>query len=354
MLSIEEKERYARQLQLPGWGEEAQLKIKAARVLVVGAGALGCAVLQNLARTGVGKLGIADADVISSTNLQRQVLFDERDIGKLKTETAKEKIQLMNAFVDVQLFSERITVHNVSEVFEGYDIIVDGSDNFETKYLLNDACVMLNKPLISGSIEQFEGQVSVFNYKDGPTYRCVFPEAPAKEFSTDCNTMGVTPSLPTLIGSHQANEVIKIITGIGETLSGKLLIINVLGNSFLQLNIFANPENKKISSLAEQDNIIVCDTADVEPVGNAALKTNEEYWLLDVRPETEHAEFNIGGKNIPLYDLELHWEHIPAEKKVLTYCNGGTSAKQAAALISSKKNTKVYYLDVPLSSLRNS
>ncbi|MBC7861605.1 MAG: HesA/MoeB/ThiF family protein, partial [Bacteroidia bacterium] len=191
-LTKEEIQRYSRQLQLPGWGVETQLKLKTARILVIGAGALGCAVLQNLSLAGVGTLGIADDDIVSLTNLQRQVLFDVSDIGSSKAQTAKNKIEKLNPFVKVELFGERIFEGNVLSILKEYDVIVDGSDNFETKYLLNDACVILNKPLVSGSIEGFEGQVAVFNFMDGPTYRCLFPEQASKENTSDCNTIGVT------------------------------------------------------------------------------------------------------------------------------------------------------------------
>lgn len=214
----------------------------------MGAGALGCAVLQNLALAGIGTLGIVDDDFISISNLQRQVLFTQEDIGVLKAENAKQKIKKLNSFVKVELFNERIVEGNVLTILNDFDIIVDGSDNFSTKYLLNDACVILDKPLVFGSIEAFEGQVSVFNFMNGPTYRCLFPFNFSAN-SNDCNSIGVTTSLPLFIGNIQANEVVKIISGIGDVLSGKFLLANLLNNSFQLLHIQKNIENNNKNNL---------------------------------------------------------------------------------------------------------
>lgn len=346
-ISEAEFERYSRQMQLPGWGEAAQLKLKNAKVFVVGAGALGCAVLQNLARTGVGRIGIADDDRIALSNLQRQVLFDDGDAGRLKVECAKEKLERINPFVKSEVFSGRIHAGNVLGIIENFDVIVDGSDNFETKYLLSDACVISGKPLVAASIEGFEGQVSVFNYKEGPTYRCLFPRAPLKDISPDCNSIGVAASLPLIMGNLQANEVIKIITGLGEVLSGKFLLVNLLSNSFSAFTFKPNPENKCVVSLSSPSHRSECAHAEVEPVDAVALKQENgraDYWLLDVRSEAEHQAYNIGGVNIPVYELDGQMENIPGDRRVLAYCNGGISAMQAAMLISRKKNVKVYYL----------
>lgn len=351
-LSDVEKKRYSRQMQLHGWGSETQLKLKNARVLVVGAGALGCAVLQNLALAGIGTLGIVDDDFISISNLQRQVLFTQEDIGVLKAENAKQKIKKLNSFVKVELFNERIVEGNVLTILNDFDIIVDGSDNFSTKYLLNDACVILDKPLVFGSIEAFEGQVSVFNFMNGPTYRCLFPFFNFSANSNDCNSIGVTTSLPLFIGNIQANEVVKIISGIGDVLSGKFLLANLLNNSFQLLHIQKNIENNNKNNLKKKYNFFSEEKSNVIPVSLLELKTDsQKFWLLDVRSEYEHSKYNLGGKNIPIYDIDFLMNEIPYGNNILAYCNEGQSAKQAALLISRKKNVTVYYLDSPLTDL---
>ena len=200
---------------LPEIGIEGQEKLKAAQVLVVGVGGLGCPVLQYMAAAGVGTIGIADGDTIEAGNLQRQVLYTEQEIGQGKAETAIGKLKLLNQHVHFQLHKIFIDAGNVLEILKEYDVIVDGSDNFATRYLVNDACIMLNKPMVFGAIYKFEGHVSVFNYNSGPTYRCIFPEQPGADESPNCADIGVIATLPGIIGTIQANEVIKIITGLG-------------------------------------------------------------------------------------------------------------------------------------------
>jgi sulfur-carrier protein adenylyltransferase/sulfurtransferase len=205
-----------------------QEKLKAARVLVVGAGGLGCPVLQYLTAAGVGTIGIADFDVVSESNLQRQILYGTADVGQPKAEVARQRLSQLNPFVSFQVHRERLTAQNVREILAAYDLVVDGTDNFPTRYLLNDACVLTDKPLVSGAIFKFEGQVSVFNYQGGPTYRCLFPTPPSPGEVPNCSQVGVMGVLPGIIGSLQANEVIKIITQTGEVLTGKLLLLDTL------------------------------------------------------------------------------------------------------------------------------
>lgn len=354
----EELELYSRQLLLPGWGEETQLLLKSARVLVIGAGALGCAVLQSLARSGVGALAVADDDLVSLSNLQRQSLFDQNDIGKKKIIAAAEKIRKINPHISVEPYDLRVTAANVLQAIESFDVIVDGSDNFAAKYLLNDACVISHKPLVFGSVEAFEGQVSVFNYRNGPTYRCIFPQPPVAGAAPDCSTIGVTAALPLLVGSVQAGEVMKILTGKGETLSGKLLLIDQLKGTFQALSFQLNPENKANISLHDREREEAgCGVADVQAVGGNELRTAEQrkkFRLVDVRAEEEHNKLNIGGENIPFYSIDEFAGGVREDERILTYCNSGLAAKQAATLISMKKKMRVYYLDAPLESLRNS
>jgi sulfur-carrier protein adenylyltransferase/sulfurtransferase len=252
MLTNQEKARYQRQIMLPEVGEEGQLKLRNAGVLMIGCGGLGCPVLQYLTALGVGRIGIADSDTVSESNLQRQILYSMDDIGKPKVDIAKEKLLKQNPLVTVHAFPARVDAGNALKIIRDYDIIVDGSDNFATRYLLNDACVILDKPLVFGSIYMYEGQISVFNYKDGPTYRCLYPEPPIPADMPSAAVIGVLGILPGVIGVLQATEVVKIITGIGEVLSGKLLTYNALEMCFSTFCFKALPKNKQIKSLLEK------------------------------------------------------------------------------------------------------
>ncbi|WP_369820320.1 ThiF family adenylyltransferase [Tenacibaculum sp. SG-28] len=227
-LSTRERKHYDRHLILDKIGEKGQLKLKQAKVLVIGAGGLGCPVLQYLTAAGVGTIGIIDPDVVDQSNLQRQILYTIDDIGASKAVTASKRLSKLNPFVQFTVYQEKLTTKNAISLFEIYDIIVDGSDNFETRYLTNDAAILTDKPLVYGAIFKFEGQVSVFNYNGSATYRCLYPTPPKPETSPNCSEIGVLGVLPGIIGSFQANEVIKIICNIGEVLANKLLIYDTL------------------------------------------------------------------------------------------------------------------------------
>ncbi len=248
MLNPEQIKRYSRQTILPEIGKAGQEKLGNASVLVIGAGGLGCPVLQYLAASGVGKIGIVDFDTIDISNLQRQVLYTEKELGLQKSEVAKNKIQALNSLVEVESFNLKVSADNILSLIENYDIIVDGTDNFESKYLINDACVIKNKTLVFGSIHSFQGQVSVFNYKNGPTYRCVFPEPSETD---NCNVNGVIGVLPGIIGTLMANEVLKIILEIGEVLSGTLLVVDALSLNTTTYHFEAVEANKNIIELIE-------------------------------------------------------------------------------------------------------
>lgn len=235
-LNNQELERYSRHLILPEFGVEGQKKLKSAKVLVVGAGGLGSAVLKYLTASGVGLLGIADNDTVSISNLQRQVLYDTGDIGKQKTVVAKTKLSKQNPHVNIKIYSHELTGDNVQKIMSDYDLTVDCSDNYNTRYITNESSLILNKPLVFGSIKNYEGQVSVFNYKGGPGYKDLYPEPPDEKESVESD-LGVLGVLPGLTGCLQANEAIKIITGVGDVLSGKLLVINLLTNTFITLKI---------------------------------------------------------------------------------------------------------------------
>ncbi|MCE7039652.1 HesA/MoeB/ThiF family protein [Dyadobacter sp. CY312] len=330
----QERKRYIRQITLPEMGLAGQEKLKAAKVLVIGAGGLGCPVLQYLTAAGVGTIGIVDDDTVDVTNLHRQILYSTADVGKGKAITAAGKLSIMNPFVSHIPFPVRLTEENAAEIISGFDLVIDGSDNFPTRYLANDVCVALNKPLIFGSILRFEGQVSVFNYKGGPTYRCLFPEA---EEGDNCEVAGVIGILPGIIGSYMANEAIKVICGIGETLSGQLLVINTLTN---QTNIFHFNRNFDSQITIKEDDLPMVEVIKVDPkqllfpdFEKMIEADPDDIFLVDVREEYEFEEDFIGGINIPLPDLPEKLTTMPADKTVVFYCRSGLRSLMALKLL---------------------
>ncbi len=248
-LTPQELRGYNRHIMLPEIGREGQKALKKARVLVVGAGGLGCPVLQYLAAIGTGTLGIIDFDKVDEENLQRQVLYGLQDLGKLKSIIVKDRLQHFNPLLNYEIINIRMDRDNALEIIQSYDLVVDATDNFPTRYLINDACVILNKPMVYGSIYTFEGQVSVFNYREGPSYRCLFPDIPGEREAPAASETGVIGVLPGLIGTFQANEVIKIILGQEGVLSGTLLIVNILESSFYRYTIERDEKNFAISEL---------------------------------------------------------------------------------------------------------
>lgn len=250
-LTPQESRRYHRHMMLREVGQHGQKKLKKARVLVVGAGGLGSPVLQYLAAVGVGTLGIIDFDKVDEENLQRQVLYGLQDLGKLKSIIVKTRLEQFNPLVNYEIINLRMDRNNALKIIKQYDIVVDATDNYPTRYLINDACVILKKPMVYGSIYTFEGQVSVFNYQEGPTYRCLFPGIPGKREAPAAIEMGVMGVLPGIIGTFQANEVIKMILGIGGILSGKLLVVNILEPAFYQFTFKRNRKNLTITELSD-------------------------------------------------------------------------------------------------------
>jgi molybdopterin/thiamine biosynthesis adenylyltransferase/rhodanese-related sulfurtransferase len=344
MLSEKEQLRYQRQLILPEIGMEGQLKLQAAKVLVIGAGGLGCPVLQYIAAAGVGSIGIADGDTVEETNLQRQILYTSADVGKYKALVAKERIEQINPFIKVAAYTTYINEDNALALIQSYDVVVDGSDNFATRYLVNDACVILNKPLVFGSIFKFEGQVSVFNYQDGPTYRCVFPESPNADEVPNCATIGVVASLPGIIGTMQANEVIKIITDQEEVLSGKLLVIDVQTMQVETFQFNVNPANKNITQLSMQP--VICSSKG-EVISYDKMKLllqNPFTQLVDVREADEHQIRNIGGVNIPLSILKTSYQQLDPDSITIVYCAVGMRSKTAMEILLDKGFREVYSL----------
>lgn len=250
ILSSREISHYTRQLMLPEIGIEGQEKIKKSKVLVVGAGGLGCPVLLYLTAAGVGKLGIAEFDTVQESNLHRQILYGTGDIGKLKSVAAKETLMKQNEFTDFETYNIRIDRANSGEIFRNYDIIVDATDNLESRYIINDTCIIFDEPMVHGSVWKYEGIVSVFNYKGGPTYRCYNPHPGAGNFRNPVPAeSGLFGILPGITGIYMANEVIKIITGTGEILAGKVLHINTIENTFRMFSIKNIPANHNVASL---------------------------------------------------------------------------------------------------------
>ncbi len=345
MLSAQENARYSKQIILPEIGLSGQEKLKAAKVLVVGAGGLGCPILQYLAAAGVGTIGVADGDTIQMSNLQRQVLYTQDEIGQSKALTAINKLKALNPNVNFLLHQTFINTDNALSILKDYDLIVDGSDNFATRYLVNDACVILNKPLVFGAIYKFEGQVSVFNYNNGPTYRCIFPEQPGADESPNCADIGVIATLPGIIGSTQASEAIKIITGIGEVLSGKLLVIDTLTMHTHIFNFKLNEANKNITHLKPAED--TCETAPININFNQLKEMQQSggIQLIDVREIEEHAIENIGGINIPLSVLSASTHLLDPTVRIVLYCSSGTRSSHATKQLIQKGFTRVFNLE---------
>lgn len=344
-LSPEENIQYSRHLILNEIGEIGQKKLKASKVLVIGAGGLGCPILQYLTAAGVGTIGIVDFDTVDKTNLQRQILYTHKDIGAFKAEVAANRLAELNPFVNFKIYVEKLTNKNASNLFSSYDIIVDGSDNFPTRYLINDAAVLANKPVVFGSIYKFEGQVAVFNYQNGPTYRCLFPNPPQPSTVPNCSEIGVLGVLPGIIGSIQANEVIKIICEIGQVLSGKLLTFNALTMEQNILN-FKKNDTLEITEL-DKDYASFCSIPKnrLEITLAELKKTTEKYTLLDVRTYLEREQYTIGGIHIPLHELENRFSEIPVQKDVVVYCKAGVRSKMAIEILE-RKGLKTSFINL--------
>lgn len=353
MLSPQENARYSKQIILPEIGVTGQEKLKAAKVLVIGAGGLGCPILQYLAAAGVGTIGVADGDTIQISNLQRQVLYTQDEIGQSKSLTAINKLKALNPHVAFLLYQTFIDEENALRILKDYDVIVDGSDNFATRYLVNDACVILSKPLVFGAIYKFEGQVSVFNYNNGPTYRCIFPDQPGADESPNCADIGVIATLPGIIGSIQANEVIKIITGAGEVLSGKLLVIDTLTMHTHIFSFKTNEANKNIDHLTSTK--VACEPVPVG-INYSRLKEMEQsgtVQLVDVREIEEHDIENIGGINIPLSVLNESTHLLNTSDYIVLYCSSGTRSIHAAKQLIQKGFSRVFNLNGGMNSITN-
>lgn len=339
-------ERYIRQVQLPGFGQQAQQKLSGSRVLVIGAGGLGVPVLQYLTGMGTGTIGIADGDTISLSNLHRQVLYSQSEIGLPKVEVATGKLSGLNPSVIIHPYNFFITVNNALELIRDYDLVIDATDNFSARYLINDACVILNKPFIYGAVHQFEGHVSLFNYDDGPTYRCLYPVAPTAEEIPDCNAAGVLGVVPGIIGMNQALEAVKLITGIAETCSGYLQIFDFLNSGQYRVKLLTRPENKIIHTLQNSYDLTACSTGMVLEAGELYqwYLQGKRFYLVDVREPHEFQGAHLKNSHlIPLQQLTTGNEIFPKDVPLVTVCQSGSRGLKAVPIIQKKNPGREVY-----------
>jgi len=328
-----EKIRYNRQIILPEVGTNGQEKLHNAKVLIIGVGGLGSAVLPYLAAAGIGEIGIMDDDTIDVTNLQRQVIYNTNSVGKSKVLEAKERILALNPSIKINAIPEKLDAKNAISLFDYYDIMVDATDNLQTKYLINDACCTTNKPFVYGSIYKFEGQISVFNYKNGPTYRCLFPEETNQVIN--CNDAGVLGISVGIIGMFQANEVLKMVLGIGDVLSEKLLVYNMLNNDQQKFE-FSKKHAIAIDKLSFENKYLESKNSGIEILASLALKqvNNPNVIFLDVRNWDEYPKIIIENSiQIPLDNLEKELNQLDSNAVFFVFCQSGIRSKMAVEIL---------------------
>ncbi|WP_034088622.1 adenylyltransferase/sulfurtransferase MoeZ [Streptacidiphilus albus] len=353
-LTVDEVRRYSRHLIIPDVGMAGQKRLKNAKVLCVGAGGLGSPALMYLAAAGVGTLGIVEFDTVDESNLQRQIIHGQSDIGRSKGESARASVLEINPFVNVVLHETRLDVDNVKEIFAQYDLIVDGTDNFATRYLVNDAAVLLGKPYVWGSIYRFDGQASVFWAEHGPCYRCLYPEAPPAGMVPSCSEGGVLGVLCASIGSVQVTEAIKLLTGIGEPLVGRLMIYDALEMQYRQVKVRKDPdcvlcgENPTVTDLIDYDAFcgVVSDEAQAAAIGSTITPKQLKQWqddkedifLVDVREPGEYEIVSIpGAVLIPKGEFLMGdaLERMPQDKKIVVHCKSGARSAEVLAVLHS-------------------
>jgi adenylyltransferase/sulfurtransferase len=344
-LSNDEILRYSRHLIMPEVGMSGQLKLKAARVLCIGAGGLGSPLALYLAAAGVGTLGLVDFDVVDYTNLQRQVLHTTNDVGRPKLQSASEKLTAINPYVNLRRFETRLASDNALEIFRDFDIIADGTDNFATRYLVNDACVLSGKPNVYASIFRFEGQATVFATKDGPCYRCLYPEPPPPGLVPSCAEGGVLGVLPGLLGIIQATEVIKLILGSGDSLVGRLLLVDALAMRFRELRLRKDSDcpicgtHPTVRELIDynafcgirgEEGVVSTNVPEVQPEElKHKLDAGEDVFILDVREPHEYQICNLGGYPIPLGDLPKRVNELDSSREIVAHCRSGVRSAKA-------------------------
>lgn len=321
-------QRYDRQIRLEGFGMDKQQQLLQGSVLVIGAGGLGVPVLQYLSAMGIGRLGIVEHDEISITNLHRQVLYTTADQGKSKIHTAATKLQQLNPDIQLELYDTYLDTDNALDILASYDVIVDCTDNFGSRYLINDACVILNKPLVYGAIQQFDGQVSVFNYQGSATYRCLFPEPPGAGEAPNCNELGVLGILPGIIGCYMANEVVKVISQIGTPLAGQLLSINILDNQHQTFRFSPVPGNHNITALQNDYAQSVCNTGILKSIAVEQLQQwlndNTSVQLIDVREDHEWEICHIPQAiHVPMRQVAAVMHQWQPQQRIAVLCHHG-------------------------------
>ena len=360
-LSKEEIQRYSRHLIMPEVGMEGQLKLKRARVLTIGTGGQGAPLGLYLAAAGVGHLGLVDFDVVDSSNLQRQVTFTTADVGKPKSEAAKARLSALNPAIEIVSYETRLTSDNALELFRDYDIIVDGTDNFPTRFLVNDACVLLGKPNVYGSIFRFEGQATVFGYPGGPCYRCLYPEPPPPGLVPSCAEGGVLGVLPGIVGSIQAMETIKLILGTGEPLVGRLLLFDALAMRFRELKLKKNPDcalcgdHRTITKLIDYEEFCgirgeeaPAMTDGIQEISATDLKARQDrgdkLFILDVREPHEYQICNLNGKLIPLGELPRRVNELDSSVEMVVHCRSGKRSADAIHFLQTAGFKKLWNL----------
>src|SRR5271157_1479685 len=363
VLSNDEILRYSRHLIMPEVGMEGQQKLKAAKVLCIGAGGLGSPLALYLTAAGVGTLGIVDFDVVDYTNLQRQILHTTNDVGRKKLDSAADKLKAINPYLNLRTFETRLSSANALELFREFDMVADGTDNFPTRYLVNDACVLTGKPNAYGSIFRFEGQASVFATEAGPCYRCLYPEPPPPGLVPSCAEGGVLGIMPGLIGVIQATEVIKLILGKGDSLIGRLLLVDALTMRFRELKLHKNPQcpvcgsNPTVTQLIDYQHFcgIVPETPEEKAVKNGIpqlavkelkrrIDAGEDVYILDVREPYEYRIAQIGGKLIPHTDVPNRLAEIDRNREVIVQCRSGVRSQHVAEFLKQQGYPRVVNL----------
>lgn len=349
-LTVEEVRRYSRHLIIPDVAMDGQKRLRNAKVLAVGAGGLGSPVLMYLAAAGVGTLGVVDFDVVDESNLQRQIIHGQSDIGRSKAESARDSIHEINPLIEVRLHTDRLDSSNVMELFAQYDLIVDGTDNFATRYLVNDACVLLGTPYVWGSIYRFDGQASVFWAEHGPCYRCLYPEPPPPGMVPSCAEGGVLGVLCASIGSIQATEAIKVLTGIGEPLVGRLMVYDALEMSYRAITVRKDPEcpvcgkNPTITELIDYEAFcgVVSQAAEEAAAGSTItarelkdmIDRGEDPYIVDVREPAEYEILRIPGSHlIPKGDIPARLSELPQDRQLVLHCKVGGRSAEALAVV---------------------
>lgn len=360
-LSKDEILRYSRHLIMPEVGMDGQLKLKKAKVMCIGTGGLGAPLSLYLGAAGVGRIGLIDFDVVDVTNLQRQVLFGTKDVGRPKIEAAYDRLHDVNPAIQIDRFEARLTSENALDILKDYDIVVDGTDNFPTRYLVNDACVLLGKTNVYGSIFRFEGQITVFGYPGGPCYRCLYPEPPPPGLVPSCAEGGVLGVLPGIVGTIQAAETLKLILGKGDPLVGRLLLFDALGMKFRELKLRKNPEcpvcgeHRTVTKLidyaefcgirGEEAPSTVANIPEITPREmKARLDHGDDLYILDVREPHEYQICNLGGHLLPLGELPRRVHELDSSREIVAHCRSGKRSAEAVDFLTKAGFRKIWNL----------